>query len=248
MGCLANLAAVPAIAVASALLFAGTSLALASTSPTAAVCGQEEVPIDPLALYGPQMRFEVRRNGEPVGEHTVAFSRRGDTLVAESQFTVTVKMLGIAVYQYTYASTDVWKDGCLVASRSEIDDDGERTIIEAEREGSTLLVRGPAGTASAAPTIIPTNHWNASVLGHRQVLNTLTGSIDDVIIVERGIASKPVNGVVRPVRHYAYTGDLHTEVWYDDAGRWVALRFEGRDGSAIEFVCQRCASDLSVRR
>ena len=39
---------------------------------------------------------------------------------------------------------------------------------------------------------------------------------------------------------YAYSGDLKADVWYDDAGRWVKLRFRGRDGSVIEYVCRRC--------
>jgi hypothetical protein len=33
---------------------------------------------------------------------------------------------------------------------------------------------------------------------------------------------------------------LNTEVWYDDLGRWVKMRFNGPDGSAIEYVCRRC--------
>lgn len=249
MGWLATMASTgTAIAVAAVLVAAASPAALASTSPTDTDCREETALIDPFALYGPQMRFEVRRNGEPVGQHIVDFSRRGDTVIAVSRFSVTVKMLGLAVYRYTYVSTDVWEGGCLAASRSQIDDDGERTVIEAERQGPTLLVSGPNGTVTADPTIIPTNHWNPGVLGRHQVLNTLTGTIDDVVIVERGRASRPVNGVARPAHHYAYTGDLHTEVWYDDDGRWVALRFEGRDGSAIEFICQSCAVDASASR
>jgi len=40
--------------------------------------------------------------------------------------------------------------------------------------------------------------------------------------------------------HYVYSGELDTEVWYDDEGRWVKMRFKGRDGSTIEYVCRRC--------
>ena len=43
-----------------------------------------------------------------------------------------------------------------------------------------------------------------------------------------------------PATHHAYTGDLSTEVWYDDAGRWVKMRFEAQDGSTIDYVCRRC--------
>ena len=43
-----------------------------------------------------------------------------------------------------------------------------------------------------------------------------------------------------PATRYAYTGDLDNEVWYDDVGRWVKMRFKGRDGSTIDYVCRRC--------
>jgi hypothetical protein len=238
------------LTVAAAAVVASLAAAAhASTNSGGGACaGSGRASVDPFALYGPEMNFEIRRGGEPVGRHDVTFERRGADLVVESRFDVAVRVFGVAVYTYTYVSTDVWRDGCLTASRSEIDDDGERTIIEAVREGDKLVVRGPEGTAAAGPAIIPTNHWYAGVLGERQVLNTLTGTVDDVAILDRGPAIKPVNGTPKPVRHYAYTGDLDTEVWYDDRGRWVALAFKGRDGSAIELVCQRCAGETSASR
>ena len=39
---------------------------------------------------------------------------------------------------------------------------------------------------------------------------------------------------------YAYSGELQTEVWYDECGRWVKMRFAGRDGSIIDYVCRQC--------
>ena len=40
---------------------------------------------------------------------------------------------------------------------------------------------------------------------------------------------------------YRYSGELEqTEVWYDDEGRWLRLRFPGGDGLPIDFICRRC--------
>ena len=39
---------------------------------------------------------------------------------------------------------------------------------------------------------------------------------------------------------YRYTGDLDTEVWYDDEGRWVRMRFKAKDGSVITYQCEVC--------
>ena len=41
---------------------------------------------DPLALYGDEIVFDVRRKGENVGTHTVRFDRKGRALLVESRF------------------------------------------------------------------------------------------------------------------------------------------------------------------
>jgi hypothetical protein len=241
------LAAAIAVAAGISAIAHPASASTDAGSPACEAGGHRPV-MDPFVLYGSEMSFDVQRNGESVGRHTVAFARRGGELIAESRFDVTVRVVGIAVYRYTYASTDVWRGGCLISSRTDIDDDGDRSVIEAVREGQELVIRGPSGTVRSRAAIVSTNHWYAGVLGDRQVLNTLTGTIDDVVIVDRGADIKRINGANAPVRRYAYTGALSTEVWYDDHGRWTALRFAGRDGSVIDFVCQRCAADVSARR
>ena len=48
-------------------------------------------------------------------------------------------------------------------------------------------------------------------------------------------------GKVKAMR-YAYTGDLETEIWYDDKKRWVGMEFVGSDGSHIKYLCKKCSS------
>ena len=90
--------------------------------------------------------------------------------------------------------------------------------------------------------LFPTNHWNANVVNERVVLNTLTGELNRVEIISRGVETlKSRHGEIKGQR-YSYTGDLDTEVWYDQKGRWVGMEFKGKDGSIITYVCQQCFS------
>lgn len=236
-----------------ALAFAVSALLLAAgTTPALAVAGGEACrspqpsSVDPFRLYGPEMRFEVRRNGEAVGSHAVQFERSGSDLLVRNRFTIEISVLAIPVYTYLYTSTDVWRGGCLVALTAEVDDNGERVSVRASREADSLRVDGPRGSRLAPPDIFPTNHWHSGVLGSRQVLNTLTGTLDTVTIADQGPITVPVNGDLRSVRHFVYSGDLRNDVWYDDRGRWVGMSFAGRDGSRIDVVCLRCANELAV--
>ena len=121
-----------------------------------------------------------------------------------------------------------------------MDDNGEAFRLSADRTSKDLSMRSSVGTNEFQGNLFPTNHWNLNVLHERRVLNTLTGQINRVRIEARKRERVPTERGEIEATRYAYTGDLQTEVWYDDLGRWVKMRFAGRDGTPIDYVCQRC--------
>ena len=198
--------------------------------------------IDPLTLYGPEHRFTVVRNDSPVGEHTVTFTRRGEDVEVRARFDIQIRFLVFTAYRYEYESTTVWRDGRLLSLSAYTNDDGEESRVRAVLEEDRIRIDGPRGTIFADPGIIPTDHWNAAVLPADRVLNTITGGVNRVKILDQGAeAVNTANGPV-PARRYQYTGELENEVWYDADGRWVRMRFKGRDGSTIDYVCETCES------
>jgi hypothetical protein len=232
------------------LLAAGIAAALAAPGhagargdPVSGGCGGARN-VDPFRLYGNEMRFTVLRNGDPVGLHRVTFERSGSNLIVRTAFDVRVRLLGINVYSYRYEADDVWRDGCLVSLRATTNDDGTRSGVEATRDGERLRIIGPHGTTSAPVSIFPTHHWHPGVIGSTQVVNTITGKVDQVVMLDHG--PQPVSvgrSLTVTARKYAYTGDLTNEAWYDDAGRWVKMRFTAKDGSQIEYRCEACGAE-----
>lgn len=210
-------------------------------------CGTAVQP-DPFELYGDAMRFRVLRNGSPVGAHTVTFQRQGRDIVVETRFDVQVQLLFVTAYQYEYRAIDTWQNGCLIAMQAWINDDGARHEVVATSDGERLIIDGPRGRGTARLGVYPTHHWNAGVLGSDHVLNTITGRVANVRIVDQGIETVSMNGESRPARRFAYSGELQNQVWYDERGRWVKMRFQGTDGSTIEYVCEACAHDLTASR
>jgi hypothetical protein len=189
---------------------------------------------------GDEIRFDVYRNGTRVGFHRVRFQAGDGGLTVDAQFEIQVTFLGITVYRYRYDSQALWTDGGLSAIRTTVDDDGAFLEVQARRIGARFYIAaGDAAYETAAP-LFPTNHWNAGVLGQDRVLNTLTGQVNKVRIEARGPARVETERGPVAATHYAYTGDLTTDVWYDAAGRWVKMRFQGRDGSLIDYVCRQC--------
>lgn len=194
----------------------------------------------PLSLYGDEIYFDVYREGDKVGFHRVRLVESEGSLLVRSTFELKIDFLFFTAFRYLYRSESRWRKGVLESLKATVDDDGALLSLESVREGAHMKITNPEGRFTANSPLFPTNHWNAAVLRENRVLNTLTGKINNVRIVPR--AREPVvteQGRV-PATRYAYTGDLDTEVWYDDAGRWVKMRFKGEDGSTIEYVCRRC--------
>ena len=220
------------------LASAALAFGLGAASPASSACLDQWT--NPKALYGESIDFEVLRDGSPVGYHRVNFREEGSNVVIDSRFVVQVNILFIPAYRYEYASKEIWRDGCLAELRADTNDDGTQTSVRAQAAGDALRIVAPNGNETTSPRLFPTNHWNVGVLGSDQVLNTITGRVDDVRNIDRGEVAVTVNGQSRPARRYSYTGDLEVDVWYDSRGRWVKMRFRNDDGSVIEYVCRKC--------
>jgi Domain of unknown function (DUF6134) len=197
-------------------------------------------PPDPLVLYGPEMVFSVWRKGDDIGRHRVFFARTDDGLIVRSVLDLAVKILGITVYRYDYRSTETWRGGKLVALASTIDDNGTTTKVAAHEAAGALDVTGPDGATRIAGAILPSTHWDAQIIHADRVLNTLDGKLDHIALVPQGEETVTTGNGKRKAMHYLWTGDIKAESWYDAAGHWLKLRFPGKDGTPIEYVCMRC--------
>ena len=223
-------------------------LVLAAILPKPATAIQEDR-FDPLALYGDRLTFDVWRDGDRVGEHRVSFRRDGEDLLVETQFGIEISFLVFKAYSFDYSSSARWHDGRLKSLRAVTDDDGSRREIRVEADVAMQSLRLHDGTAWRDVPLgtFPTNHWHAGVLHGNRVINTLTGQVNEVEILRLGEEQvETANGEVSATR-YAYSGDLETEVWYDERGRWVKMRFRAKDGSTIDYRCRTCgAGTLSL--
>lgn len=196
----------------------------------------------PIKAYGDQIIFDVFRKGSPVGTHEVTFRRDGDDIIADTRFQVSIKILIVPVYSYLYTSNERWRDGKLVSFTSETNDNGDVSDLQVKRENDALVLTGSGGAFTAPGDLYPTTHWNSGVIGSTQVINTITGKINNIELQSRGIETVSTKHGDIQATHYAYQGDLTTEVWYDSAGKWVKMRFPGKDGVMIEYKCRECGS------
>lgn len=197
--------------------------------------------LDAAALYGDRMEFEIRRNGEKIGTHSVRFATDAGGLRAEAASDLKVSFLGIAFYRMRYRSVSLWQDGRLRQLQARTEENGKVQEVSARDEAGGLVIEGEGNAAIAPGDLLTTDHFHPGVIGTGAVLNTITGRLNRVqMTAEARETVETGDAALRPATRYAYRGELEATVWYDEAGRWVGLEFKGRDGSTIRYVCRRC--------
>jgi hypothetical protein len=202
----------------------------------------ETIPkVDPIALYGDGMIFDVYRKGSKIGTHQATFTRNGNELTVTSQMELAVDVLFFTAYKFTYASTEIWRDDKLVAVSATADDNGKISKTNARVEDGLLKVDSSGGTYLASSWVFPTNHWHRGQANSGTILNTLNGKLNKVEVVRKGIERVATAQGSVDADRLGYTGDLRdTDVWYDAMNRWVQMTFKAKDGSVIEYRCKQC--------
>ena len=197
------------------------TLDVQNVSPPAA---DQNPNIDPIALYGGDISFDIYRKNKKVGEHRVSFARNGDDLTVMTKMNIAIDVFIFTAYSFDYDSTEVWRNNQLHAM-----------------EDNLFKIDGPKGSFIGSSWVFPTNHWHRGQANSKTILNTLTGKLTQVEVVNRGIERVDTSQGSVDADHFEYTGQLRdTEVWYDADNRWVKMRFKARDGTDIEYRCRQC--------
>jgi hypothetical protein len=202
--------------------------------------------VDPISLYGDEILFDVLRNGEPIGNYLVRFKRNGGELQVESRASIEVEMLFVSAYRLRHQALETWRDGVFTALNASTNKDGDFSHVEAVREGQSLEVTSVDGAWDADGNVLPATHWNMAQMDAPVLIHTISGKQTHVSVLDAGIESVAMGDLMRPARRFIYSGDEDMETWYDDAGRWVKLRFLAKDGSTIEYVCRKCSAPTRV--
>lgn len=196
-----------------------------------------------IDMYDNEIGFDVVRDGEIVGRHVTTFSRKESNIIIESHMSMSITFLAIPIYTFDYKSVESWSKGRLSDLQVAVRDGSDETKISSLPNSEGLTIKTTSGTYKIDDPIISTNHWNVDVVDKNHVLNTLTGNINQVKILNKGKERIAVKGGSVMATRYDYSGELtNTSVWYDAKGRWSKLEFKARDGSTVEYICNTCES------
>jgi hypothetical protein len=181
-------------------------------------------------------RFEITRNGEPIGTHVIEVNRRGNEFFVSVVTDLTVKVLFLTAYRLQIAANERWANGRLLALNSTSNNNGTRHVVSAAARGSRLEVTVDGkDSIFVDPNVMPNSFWNAEFLKRPIMLDAQDGQVMPVSVRDVGEEDLTINASVIKARHYTVTSRYSQDLWYDDQARLVQAQLVARDGSVIMY-------------
>jgi Domain of unknown function (DUF6134) len=192
----------------------------------------------PLAAAQPAietLEFAIMRKGEQIGTHRIELRRTGKETSVSVETNVEVKVLFVTAYRFQYTATERWVNGRLVALSAETDDNGTQHKLTAALKGATLEVDADGKAAQVDKNIIPASLWNPELVRQSVMLDTQTGQVMPISVVDGGSEEVTVETGPAPAHRYTIKGKFSQDVWYDSRGRLVQSQLVAKDGSVITY-------------
>ncbi|HVT53169.1 MAG TPA: DUF6134 family protein [Dongiaceae bacterium] len=176
--------------------------------------------------------FEVVRNGSAIGTQVVEIKRQGDGVIATTESTIAVKLLGLVVYRMHQVLTETYRDGRLVAISGETVDGNGRRFAELARDGDHWTGHYNKDKRAFDCDCSGSTMWNVSSM-KPDMIETSQGQLRHVTITDHGMEMIDLPEGKVQAHHFTVGGDLGRDVWYDANGNLVSATQLGSDGSKI---------------
>jgi hypothetical protein len=182
------------------------------------------------------LRFEILRNGHPIGSHTIRLQDAGAERLAHIDVQMQVKFGFITLFRYRHQGTERWRDGQFVSLDTSTDNDGQKLSVSARRQDDGVRITTATGSVTMAPPdCLPLTHWNIACM-HAPLFNPQDGTILHAEARPTGADTvRLADGTLVAARRFYVGGAMPIEDWYDETTTWTALRAVVKDGSVLEY-------------
>jgi len=198
----------------------------------ACVVGAAVVRADPPADR--TVRYQIRRNGDPIGSHVVTYQRSGERHTIEHRIRIRVTVLALEAYAYSMDSHETWDGDRLLGLRATTDRNGEGLTTFARISGEQIRIRGAEGRVTAPAHAVPSSpqHW---VFDRPRpvMIDAEDGDVLNVRTSAPATETLELGGEPVECRRVTVSGDLDATLWYAPSDILVRKRLTAPDGSTI---------------
>lgn len=176
-----------------------------------------------------ELRFQILRNGNPFGVHTVNFS---ETSEGYTKVDIHIKMsVGagpITLFNYEHFNTEIWDGNRLVSLSSETDDNGDDYFVNAKWKDGQFDIQSSSRNQKLDKPVFSSSYWHPTFVRQPQLLNSQKGNLDTIEIIDRVQENLTINKINYLTNRYTLrvNDEKEIKIWYDDATKeWMSLDF-----------------------
>ncbi|NKD84659.1 hypothetical protein HEQ63_00430 [Haematospirillum jordaniae] len=175
--------------------------------------------------------YSVLRDGNPIGTHSIAFNRQGETTTVQIKTELAVQIAFITAFRYEHESTETWKGKKLASLVSKTNDDGTHHNVSVTAAKNALSVTADSTEKQVPADILLHNQWNLDNLTRKTLLSPFDGKVLNISFAGPTNETIEINGKSFDTRRYTMSGDLERTFWYNTKGQLVrtALKSRGSD-------------------
>jgi hypothetical protein len=176
------------------------------------------------------------RNGHEIGTETISVTRSEVGATAKIGTHLQVKLLGVTVYRFEQASTEVWSKDRLDELTSETSDNGKAHNVHVHRDGSGLKVDADHSSSLVDSAALPATLWHELQFRDATLVHATDGQI--VHVKAQKLADKKIEAGkdIVVAGHYRVDGDLPEELSFGSDGILVQRRTLLKDHSVLELM------------
>ncbi len=179
-----------------------------------------------------ELRFQVLRNGNPFGVHTVKFSTTADDKTkVDIHIKMSVSAGPITFFEYEHFNTEIWDNNKLLSLSSETNDNGDEYFVNGKWDGAVFDIQSSSKNQQLNKPPFSSSYWHPSFVKQPTLLNTQKGMLDSIQITETkseifSIEKKDFNAK----KYILRVNDERTiTIWYDKTSEeWLGLDFSIR--------------------
>lgn len=158
-----------------------------------------------------------------IGTYTNRIVDSGAQIAVNNEIDVQVKVLLIVAHSEMSRSEEIWKDGRLISLSAETQENGKKSVVTGEADGSKFVVEAPDGQKEAPAGVFPNNPWSKAILKASILLGTKTGKLYKVHAGLKETREIELAGRKVATDYVHVEGDAQYDLWFDERG--IAVRF-----------------------
>ena len=185
------------------------------------------------------LSYSISRDGEVIGSHRVTLSQIKHQIRIDLHTEIKIEGFFTTKYAFDHTAQETWAGGVLYHMTAITESDDKTVSVQAYEQNGRLIVDsldvGMDRRQILPLGLQPASLWNADTVNQTQLLNAHNGKVLNVTVQDLGQETINVQGIETSAHHYALSGELTRDVWYDENGRLVRLQFPDKSRVLITY-------------